>query len=292
MNLTRWTKRIIDAGYRLHLLEWMDDEPYLKLAYWCFFGKKLDLHHPKTYNEKIQWLKLHDRNPEYVRFVDKYAVYPYVKEKIGEQYLIPLLGVWDSFDDIDFSVLPNQFVLKCTHDSGGIAICKDKRTFDRAAAREGLNRSMRKNYFYYLREWPYKDIKPRIIAQAYLKDEAGSGLWDYKFFCFHGEPKVMFIVSDRETDARNDYFDMDFHHLPFESGHPNADVTPAKPAEFEEMRRIAAVLSAGMPHVRVDFFCDHGKVYFGELTMYHWSGLTPFNPPKYDELLGSWIRLP
>jgi hypothetical protein len=163
-----------------------------------FFRKKLDLHHPKTYNEKIQWLKLHDRNPEYVRFVDKYAVYPYVKEKIGEQYLIPLLGVWDSFDDIDFSVLPNQFVLKCTHDSGGIAICKDKRTFDRAAAREGLNRSMRKNYFYYLREWPYKDIKPRIIAQAYLKDEAGSGLWDYKFFCFHGEPKVMFIVSDRK----------------------------------------------------------------------------------------------
>jgi len=284
--------RIISFLNNHGLLNSLSDQSYISLAYRAVFKKKLNLADPKTYNEKLQWLKLFDHNPLYPTLVDKYEVKRYVAEKIGQQYIVPTIGVWDSFDAIDFSALPEQFVLKCTHDSGGFAICRDRKTFDIEEARRKIETSLRTNYYKHGREWPYKNIPRRIIAEPYLTDETGEGLRDEKFFCFNGEPKVMFIVSDREHEARNDYFDMDYTHLPFENGHPNADKTPTKSEGFEEMKRLAATLSEGMPHVRVDFYCNCGKIYFGELTLYHWSGLAPFDPPSWDETLGSWIRLP
>jgi hypothetical protein len=273
-------------------LDFLPDKSHVRLAYRAALKQKLNLADPKTYNEKLQWLKLYDHNPLYPLIVDKYEVKRYVADKIGQRYIVPTIGVWDTFDAIDFSALPEQFVLKCTHDSGGLAICRDRKTFDREDAKKRIEASLRTNYYKRGREWPYKDVPARIIAEPYLTDETGEGLKDEKFFCFSGVPKAMFIVSDREHDPRNDYFDMDFNHLPFENGHPNAVTAPEKPEGFEEMKRLAATLSEGMPHVRVDFYCNCGKIYFGELTLYHWSGLAPFSPPSWDKTFGSWIRLP
>lgn len=272
--------------------KWMNDETYLKIAYWCKMDKRLDLKHPTTYNEKLQWLKLNDRNPEYASLVDKYEVRKFIEKTIGEDYLIPLLGIWDSIDEIDFDKLPNQFVLKCTHDSGGLVICRDKEKLDIEKAKKKLKKSLRHNYFWGQREWVYKNIKPRIIAEKYMVDESKKELKDYKFFCFDGAVKAMFIATDRGIDTRFDFFDLEFNHMPFMQHYPNANKPINKPKGFEEMVELAKVLSKGIPHVRVDFYDINGKVYFGEMTFFHFSGWEKFEPEKYDQIFGSWLQIP
>ena len=271
------------------------DALYLKLRYWKVFHKPLNLKNPKTFNEKLQWLKLYDRKPEYTRMVDKHEAKQYVAERIGEQYIIPTLGVWDSFDEIDFDSLPDQFVLKCTHDSGGLVICTNKAKLDLEMARQIIVASLNRNYFWANREWPYKDVKPRIIAEAYMQDTSTAELRDYKFFCFGGKAKLLFIATDRQTEGEEtkfDFFDMDFNHIDVRNGHPNAAVPPEKPVCFDEMRTLAEKLSAGIPQLRVDFYEVDGKVYFGELTFFHWTGLVPFKPEQWDYTFGEWIELP
>lgn len=299
--LTRLWRYLTDSDYRFRkndvrgLYKRMPDEKYLKKKFKVLVGYELNLDEPRTYNEKLQWLKLHDRNPLYTKLVDKYAVKEYVAEIIGNQYIIPTLGVWNSFDEIDFDTLPDQFVLKCTHDSGGLVICTDKRTFNAGRARKKINSSLKQNYYYIHREWPYKNVKPRIIAEKYMQDKSTDELRDYKFFCFNGVPKALFIATDRQdssTDTKFDFYDMDFKHLDITNGHPNAKKTIQKPVSFEEMKSLAKRLSLGIPHVRVDFYEVDGKVYFGELTFAHWSGLVPFEPIKWDYTFGEWLKLP
>ena len=269
-----------------------NDELYIKLRYFSGMKKFPDLQHPRTYNEKLQWLKLNDKHTEYTRLVDKYAVKEYIEKLNWGGKTIPTLGVWDRFDDIDFAQLPNQFVLKTTHDSGGIVIVKDKGKIDMQKARKKLEKSLQRKYFLMSREYPYKDVKPRIIAEKFMVDESGTELKDYKFFCFNGEVKFLFVATDRPFDTRFDFFDADFNHLPFKQGHPWAKKEIKKPANFEEMKRAAAALSKGMPHVRVDLYNINGEIYFGELTFFHFSGVVPFEPAGWDEKIGDYLKLP
>ena len=280
-------------GHR-ELLNWVDDETYLKIAFKVSMGRDLNLNAPKTFSEKLQWLKLYDRRPEYTIMVDKYEVKKWVADRIGKGHIIPTLGVWNSFEDIDFDKLPDQFVLKCTHDSGGLIICKDKTKLDKAAARKKIETCLEHSFFWGQREWPYKNVRPRVIAEPYMEDSTTKDLRDYKFFSFDGEVKAMFIATERGTkgETKFDFFDADFNHLPFTNGHPNAEVCPQKPKCFDEMKRLAAQLSKGIPEVRVDFYEVNGKVYFGEITFFHWSGLVPFEPEEWDYKFGEWIKLP
>ncbi|MDE6155565.1 MAG: glycosyl transferase [Eubacterium sp.] len=272
----------------------MSDEKYLKLRYKCILGKKLNLNNPITYNEKLQWLKLYDRKSEYTKMVDKYEVKKYVSDIIGDEHIIPTLGVWDNADDINFDALPNEFVLKCTHDSGGIVICNDKSQLDIQNTKTILNHFLNRNFYSLHREWPYKNVKPRIIAEKYMVDESGYELKDYKFFCFDGKVNAMFIATDRneKTETCFDFFDRDFNHMPVINGHPNTKKTLIKPQGFEKMIELAEKLSIGIPQVRIDFYDINGKVYFGEMTFFHWSGLKKFEPEKYDKIFGDWIALP
>lgn len=276
------------------LLNWMPDKAYLKWKYAAIMNKKLDLKNPKTFNEKLQWLKLYDRKPIYTTMVDKYEVKKYVADRIGKEYIIPTLSVWEKFEDIDFDALPNQFVLKCTHDSGGLVICRDKEKLDQVAAKKKIERSLKRDFYMEHREWPYKNVKPRIIAEQYMEDEKTAELRDYKFFCFDGNVKALFIATDRQKqgeEVKFDFFNENFEHLDFRQGHPNASVYPEKPENFDKMCQLAGQLSKGFPQLRVDFYEVNGKIYFGELTFYHFAGLTPFNPEKWDEIFGSWIDL-
>ena len=290
-NIKEIIIKIWQRGYLNHL----PDKMFLKLLFRVRMGKKLDLKNPKTFSEKLQWLKLYDRKPEYTIMVDKYEAKKYVADIIGEEYIIPTLGVWDSVDEIDFDKLPEKFALKCTHNSGkGMYICKDKSKMNKEAVKEGLRSGLKQNYYLSNREWPYKDVKPRIIAEQYMEDVETAELRDYKFFCFGGEAKALFIATDRakeDTETKFDFFDMDFNHLPFTNGHPNAEILPQKPLNFELMKELAAKLSAGVPHLRVDFYEVNGKVYFGELTFFHWGGFVPFEPEEWDYTFGSWINL-
>lgn len=268
------------------------DARYLKMLFRSSVGYSLNLNNPMTFNEKLQWLKLYDRNPLYTTLVDKAEVKPWVAERIGWEHVVPTLGVWNSFKEIDFGSLPNRFVLKCTHDSGGLAVCRDRATFNLGEARRKIERSLSRNFYWSSREWPYKNVKPRILAEEYL-DSGESDLPDYKFFCFDGEPKALFVATGRASgDTRFDFFDVEFNHLPIENGHPNALSIPERPKSYEKMLEMARILSAGFPQVRVDFYDVQGKPYFGEMTFFHWSGLVPFEPKEYDELFGSWLRLP
>lgn len=428
-------KKIIFSLGMKNKLGFLCDEKYLKLMYWANTGKKLNLENPVTFNEKLQWLKLHNQNPEYSRMVDKYEAKKWIAERIGDEYIIPTLGIWDTFDEIDFDKLPNQFVLKCTHDSGGLVICKDKRTLDKAKAKKKIEKSLKRDYFLVGREYPYKEVKPRIIAEKYMEDTAtqelrdykiftfdgiakalsivsnrqagkttadyfdmnfkpldftwgyshskvlpfksksfdymvraaeclvrdtvelqvdfyevngkayfgemtffdgkgfdtfdpeewnqkfgdliklpdiyGGGyavisdgwvLWlhmttrsecltDYKFFCFNGIPKIVYVGKDKADDPRTDFFDMDFNHLPIRMRDPNADIRPQKPVAFEQMKTIAAKLSKGCPHLRVDFYLINGHIYVGELTFYHCSGFTEVKPTEWNQIMGEWIHI-
>lgn len=272
----------------------MSDEEFLKKAFKIRVGYELNLDNPVTFNEKLQWLKIHDRNPVYTKMVDKYEVKKYVAGIIGEEFVIPSLGVWDKFDDIDFKNLPDQFVLKCTHDSGGVVICKDKNSFNRQKARSILECSLKRNFYWHSREWPYKNVKPRILAEKYMEDAVTNDLRDYKFFTFNGEVKALFIATERQCDEEEtkfDFFDINFNHLPFTNGHPNADIAPQKPENFDKMKCLAERLSEHIPHLRVDFYEVNGRLYFGEFTFSHWSGMMPFEPAEWDKIFGSWIEL-
>lgn len=269
------------------------DRAYIQMYYFAHFKKFCNLKNPKTYNEKLNWLKLHDKNPIYTRIVDKFEAKEYVKDIIGDQYIIPTLGVWDNFDDIDFDELPQQFVLKCTHDSEGLVIVKDKDKLDKEMAKNKIESALKQNFFYIGREWPYKNVKPRIIAEKYMEDHIDGELRDYKFFCFDGEPKAMFVASDRASDnVKFDYFDLNFNHLDIKQKYPHAEQPLRKPVTFEKMIELSKVLSKGFPHVRVDFYEVDGQLYFGELTFYHFSGYMPFEPNKWDKIFGDWIKLP
>lgn len=273
------------------LFKWMDDERYLKFFYRIVMGKKLNLDNPQTFNEKLQWLKLHDRKNIYTTMVDKYEAKKYVAEHIGEEYIIPTLGVWDYFDDIDFDSLPNQFVLKCTHDSGGLVICRDKSRFDKNTARKKINRSLRSNFFWFGREWPYKNVKPRIIAEKYMEDTRSSDLKDYKFFCFGGMAKCYKVDFDRFKEHHANYFDMNGNLLPLGEKicPPLFNRQLNTPENVEAMHRLAEKLSSEVPFLRADFYDVDGNIYFGELTFYPASGFGQFTSDEWDQKLGEWI---
>ncbi len=269
------------------------DEKFLKKLFNINMGKNLDLEDPKTFNEKLQWLKLYDRNPFYTQLVDKYEVRKYISEKISDEYLIPLIGVWDKFEDIDFNSLPTQFVLKCTHDSGGIVICRDKSNFNRIAAQKKINTCLKKNYFYHGREWPYKNVPRKIIAEKYMVDESGIELKDYKFFCFNGVPKLIQVDFDRFYSHKRNIYSTDWQYLDVKIQYQNdPDKKLQKPQKLDEMLLIANILSLNIPHVRIDLYNISNKIYFGEMTFYHGSGFELINPESFGELMGDWLSLP
>ena len=273
---------------------WLPDELFLRILFRIKVGHRLHLHQPKTYNEKLQWLKLYDHNPLYTILVDKQCVKQFVTERIGSEHLIPTIGLWSRAEDIDWSALPDRFVLKCTHDSGGLIICRDKQSLDIASATERLRRCLSTDFYKQAREWPYRNVVRRIIAEPYIESPTGD-LKDYKFFCFNGVVKALFVASDRNNDQEEtkfDFFDPDFHHLPFTNGHPNANTMPQKPRQFETMKNLAQRLSQGFPHVRVDLYEVGDRVLFGEMTFFHHSGLEPFSPHEWDLTFGEWLQLP
>jgi hypothetical protein len=275
------------------LMNLMPDSLYLKKQFKAVFGYSLDLKKPETFNEKLQWLKLYDRNPLYTRLADKYEARKFVAEKIGDEHLIPLLGVWDSVDEINFEKLPNEFVLKCTHDSGSIVICKDKNNFDAKQAKSKLKKELKENFYHASREWPYKNVRPRIIAEKFMVDESGTELKDYKIFCFNGEPKVIQVDFDRFKNHKRNLYDTEWNYIPVSVKFPtNPNRIINKPSKLEEMLKQAKALSKNIPHVRVDFYSIYNKIYFGELTFTHGAGYEKFEPEKYNEIFGSWINLP
>lgn len=275
------------------LLCFLPDKLYLKIKYRNRYGKYPNLKNPTTFTEKLQWIKLYDRRPLYTTLVDKYEVKKYVAEKLGQEYIIPLIGVWDDVEDIDFDTLPDQFVMKCTHDSGGLVICKDKSKLDVEAAKKKISEILKHNFYWTSREWPYKNVKPRVIVEKYMQDTETGELRDYKFFTFNGVPKVMYIASGRGTgETYGDFFDMDANHLVMGIDHNTAPITPQMPSKFEEMQAAARKLAEGIPHVRVDFYEVDGKVYFGEMTFFHCGGFERFHPDALDKTWGRWIELP
>ena len=274
-------------------LTWIPDEPYLKICYRAAFGKKLNLKDPVTFNEKMQWLKLNDRKQIYSSMVDKYEVKQYVASMIGDEYIIPTYGVWDRFEDINFDSLPDKFVLKCTHDSGGVVICKDKDNFDYSVAKKTISKSLKRRFYYVGREWPYKNIKPRIIAEQYLEDRSVSELSDYKMMCFNGQLRFTLVCQNRYSDEglHETFFDNDWKPMPFKRKNPLCSGNVPKPVNFDEMKKFAETLSADIPFLRVDFYEVNGRIYFGELTFFPGDGFEPFVPDSYDEIIGNWLVL-
>lgn len=271
----------------------LKDITFLKYKYYTKTGNRLNVLEPQTFNEKLQWLKLYDRKEKYTEMVDKYAVKEYVANIIGEEYIIPTLGIYNNFDEIDLEKLPNKFVIKCTHDSGGLIVCKNKNELDIKKARKKINKSLKTNYYYCGREWPYKNVKPRIIVEKYMEDKKTKELRDYKFFCFNGIPKLMFIATDRgKKETKFNYYDLKFNKLEIKQHYPNDDRVIFKPQNFDKMIELSKKLSKGIPHVRVDWYEINGKMYFGELTFYHFSGFEPFKPEEWDYRLGEWLQLP
>ena len=276
-------------------LKWLPDKPFICLLYLTRMGQFPNLRNPKTYNEKLQWLKLHDRNPAYVPMVDKLKAKELVAQKIGSEYIIPTIRIWDSPQEICFDELPNQFVLKCNHNSGGVVVCRNKSELDQAKALAKLSRAFRENFFYRGREWPYKNIEKKVFAEVYMEDKATSELRDYKFFVFDGKVKALFVACGRIKsikELRFDFFDENYQHLEVQRHYPKAAVPPQKPVNFEEMKRLAETLGKDLPHVRIDFYEVDGKVYFGEYTFFSGSGIVPFEPECWDEIFGSWLKLP
>ena len=273
----------------VHCGKKIPDERYLSLFYLINFGKKPNLETPQSFNEKMNWLKLRDRRDVYTTMADKYAAKTYVAERIGPEYVVKNYGVYDRWEDIDFDSLPNKFVIKGTHDSGGAFICKDKNTFDFKEAEQRIKHNLRINYFFPLREWPYKNIKPRIIVDQLLDDHSGSELRDYKFWCFNGKPTFMYVTNKGKVIKEN-FYDMDFKPISIDHGFERTIPEYEKPTNFDKMKELAAQLSAGIPFVRVDFFNVDGKIYFGEFTFYDWGGMRPFRN-DWDEKIGQFIEL-
>lgn len=275
-------------------LRFLDDETYLKLLYRVKMKTPLHLSHPVTFNEKLQWLKLYDKNPDYIRMVDKYEAKKYVADIIGNEHIIPTLGVWDSFDAIDFNSLPDQFVLKCTHDSGGLVICRDKATLNIKKARKKINRSLSWNYFWKGREWQYKNVKPRIIAEQYMEDSRTHELPDYKFMCFNGKVRCVFTCTERFSTGglKVTFFDLAWNKLSFTRHFPSSEKAIGIPKNMAEMIKMSEKLAGNIPFLRVDFYEIDGQYYFGELTLRPGSGIEEFNPEDWDVKLGEWLKLP
>lgn len=281
---------------RKGLLNWMGDKFFLKCAFRFSMGYSLNLKNPKTFNEKLQWLKLYDYKPEYDNLVDKYEVKKYISEKIGSEYVVPTYGVWNSVDEIDWNSLPNQFVIKTTHGSGGhdVFICRDKSIFDIEDCKAKLRLSMSQNTYWFGRERPYKNLKPRIMAEELLVAKCGD-IEDYKVHSFNGIPEFLLVCRDRysELGLTEDFFTDKWEHLDVKRPtHPNASVNISRPKELDEMLELAERLSKGIPFVRSDFYVAASKVYFGELTFYPASGFVPFEPEEWDEKWGKLITLP
>lgn len=300
-NIKKIIKFFINPNYRWIILanrgfyNSMSDETFLKKRFKIEMGKNLDLKNPATFNEKLQWLKLNDRIPKYTTMVDKYEVRKLISEKIGEEYLIPLVGAWNKPDEIEFDKLPNQFVLKCNHNSGlGMTICKDKSNLNIRKVKNNLKKGLNQDYYLTSREWPYKNVNRKIICEEYLEDkESPSDLKDYKLMCFDGKVMCTFVCTDRANNKglKVTFFDNNWNVLPFERKYPKSAEPIVKPKNFEKMIELAEILSKGIPFVRVDFYEVNDKIYFGELTLYPGSGFERFSPESADYMIGDLIRL-
>lgn len=277
-----------------NFFKWIPDEKYIKIKYKLEMNQKFNLKEPRTFNEKLQWLKLYDRKPEYTKMVDKYEAKKYVANIIGKKYIIPTLGVWDKFEDIEFDKLPKQFVLKPTHTSGNVFICKDKEKINYKQLRKMINKWLKRDYYLVHREWPYKNIKPKIIAEQYMVDDSGMKLKDYKFFCFNGIAQTILVCSNRNGSFKNtNFYDINWNLQPFtREKHKNSNEQIKKPKNLDEMITVAEKLSKDIPFVRVDLYEINGKVYFGELTFYPSSGFEGFEPEEWDKKLGDMLELP
>lgn len=292
----KYPRRLFSRLGKMGLLNWVDDETYLHLI-WSpgEVGYPLDLKNPQSFNAKLQWLKVHDHNPLYTTMVDKYAVKKYVADKIGEEYVIPVIGgPWKSADEIDFDALPDRFVLKCNHDSGGLVICSDKAGLDIEAARRKLNKHVRQNYYLAGREWPYKDVEPCIFAEQFMSDEKAPDLLDYKFMMFNGEFKCSFVCTNRFSGEQLNvtFFDPDWNRMPFERKYHADPAVIEKPSRYEEMIEIAKKLAEDTVFSRIDLYEINGRIYFGEITFCPGGGQEAFRPVEWDYELGSWLRLP
>lgn len=298
--LKKTIKFITNSDYRFDIMssygvfDSMPDREYLGKMFKAIMGYPLNLDNPQTFNEKLQWLKLYDRKPEYTMMVDKYKVRDYIAEQLGEEYLIPLIGVWDDPDKIDFDKLPDQFVLKCNHNSGlGMCICKDKSKLNIEHVKNELRKGLAQDYYLTGREWPYKDVPRKIICEKYMVDHLQEGLNDYKFMCFAGKVMCSFVCTDRFNDdgLKATFFDRDWHVLPFERYYPKSQTPISKPLNYDKMLAFSEKLSKEIPFVRTDFYEIDQKLYFGELTFFPGSGFEEFTPESFDIELGNWIKL-
>ena len=300
-QLRKLYKLLTSSNYRFNILanygffnHWAD-EKYLKRKFKSVFGYELDLDNPQTFNEKLQWLKLHDRNPLYTTLVDKYAVKQWVADKIGSQYIIPTLGVWNSPNEIDFDKLPTQFALKCNHNSGlGMCICKDKSKLDIKQVKKELEKGLKQDYYLTNREWPYKNVPRKIIAEQFMVDDKTQELRDYKFMCFNGQAKCCFVCTDRfsQQGLKVTFYDNNWQLMPFERHYARCPTSLNRPFNYDKMLNLAGKLSQNIPFVRVDFYSVKGNIYFGELTFYPGAGLEKFNPFEWDKKIGDWLILP
>lgn len=286
---TKFLLLIVDKYLKLHI----PDKLYLELTFEKRMNKKLNFNNPKTFNEKLQWLKLYNRDEKLINLVDKYKVKQYIVEKIGAKYVIPTIGVYNSFNDINFDKLPNQFVLKCTHDSGGIVICNDKSNFNIKNAKIKINKCLKRNYYYLGREWPYKNVTPRIIVEKYMEDKENKDLIDYKFMCFNGKVECIFTCSERynKYGLKVTFFNRNWEQLPFERHYKSSNKEIKKPNNLNKMIELSEILSKNFPFVRIDFYEINNNIYFGEFTFFPGSGYEEFNPEEWDLKLGNLIDL-
>ena len=294
IEILKYSPRILLFLDKIRIIT-LKDEVFLKYMYKSVFGKDLNLSNPQTFNEKLQWLKLYDRSPEYTKMVDKYEAKKYVADIIGNEYIIPTLGIYEKWEEIDFDKLPKKFVLKCTHDSGSTVICKDKESFDINLAKNKINKCLRKNFYYESREWPYKNIKPRIIIEKYMADKSMEDLNDYKIQCLDGKVDNIMVCVDRykSTGVKYHYFDQNWNYLRYcvYRGIDAKNVNVQKPKQLEEMLEIAEKLSKNLPQLRVDLYIINEKIYFGELTFFTNSGFDTTITQEADEILGSRLVL-
>lgn len=294
MSLGNIKSELFDMMWRV-LQHTLHAKPYLKLKYRVVFKHRLDLICPETFSEKLQWLKLYGCKDEYSIMVDKIEVKKVVGKLVGYEYVLPTLAVWNNANEMDFSPLPDKFVLKCNHDSGTVVFCKDKQQLDSIAVRKTLGKALSNNYYLMGRETPYRNVSRRIFAEEYLEDNKCGEIRDYKVHCFNGEPKVVLVCQNRfsETGLTEDFFTMDWEHLDLKRPeHPNSDSGISTPQQLPEMERLSRILSRNIPFLRVDFYIVNDRLYVGELTFFPSSGLVPFVPEKWDRIFGSWLKLP
>lgn len=293
MNIKKYLKKpsyILEYLSAKGLLNWMNDKVYIKLIYKIEFGKKLNLKNPQTFNEKMNYLKIYDRNLKYSSLADKKLVKEYVSNLIGDEYVIETYNSWTNTDVMNIDDLPDEFVLKCNHDSNGVIICRDKNNFDLDEAKRRLEKSLKKNYYYQLREWPYKNIKPQIIAEKFIEDTDSDDLRDYKFLCFNGEPKYVYVTVKNDNIYEN-YYDLNFNVVDINHGFPRHVPEFKKPKNFNKMIEIVKRLSYGIPFIRIDLHNVNGKIYFGEFTFYDWGAMRPYINEDIDLKLGNMLDI-